>query len=214
MTLSCPHLQAPGTRPGALGHGRGCPGRAGAAVHSRAALQPWSRQSRASARPRATRASSCPLGQVAKARSQERRKGLPQAGQQVAGSAVQPLLASGGIAGWSCGCWWHGVGDCTHGPTGRRREGGREAAWLQQPEHGAGNAGSRTAQSHPRHCHFKDLFLSGRLKHWGRWVFSFLSHPPSNLKLPDLLRAHYKGLNLQPYIGVTFFFETKQLKAH
>lgn len=53
VTLSCPHVQAPGAKPATLGHGWGHPGRTGAAAHSMAALRPWSGQSCASTHPRA-----------------------------------------------------------------------------------------------------------------------------------------------------------------
>lgn len=62
-------------------------------------------------------------------------------------------------------------------PTGEKRgAGGCPAAAARYGQSG----GSRTAQSLPRHCHLKDLFLSGWLKHCGRWFIVLLV--PSHIK--------------------------------
>lgn len=74
-----------------------------------------------------------PLGWAARARSPKKRQSLHQSGQQVAGSAVQPRSASGGIAGRLCGCWWHG-GDIV--PSG---------TWQHPQERGAGGCPAAAA---------------------------------------------------------------------
>lgn len=76
---------------------------------------------------------------------------------------------------WLLVAWGgHGPPGDTAAPTGER---GRRLPGCSSPvraERWLQNGGSRMAQSLPRHCHLKDLFLSIWLKHWGRWFIVLL----------------------------------------